>query len=61
MTDQSPEQIWLQPACGDACARERLWCEDDIGPCDECGLPCVRYVRAEETSSPPPPSAPASR
>ena len=37
--------IWLQPACceGD---EGRLWCEDDVGPC-ECGKPWIKYILAE--------------
>lgn len=37
------KHIWLSPRCGD----ERTWCQDDIGPCDECGEPTVEYVRAD--------------
>lgn len=40
------DHIWLQPTCP-GCAVERLWCEDDMGPCDECASPCVKYVKAD--------------
>ncbi len=40
----SPKRIWLAPACN---IDERVWCEDDIGCCDECGEPTVEYVRAD--------------
>jgi len=35
--------IWLQPIC---CVDERAWCENDPGPCEECGLPSIKYTRA---------------
>ena len=36
--------IFLQPECAGCYAYEgRLWCQDDQGPCEECGLPWVRY------------------
>ena len=35
--------IWLQPRC---CVDERAWCEDDPGPCEDCGMPSIKYVRA---------------
>ena len=41
-----PKYIWLSPACT-AEDDERTWCEDDQGPCDECGLPSVMYIRAD--------------
>lgn len=40
----SPKRIYLSPNCGDD---DRTWCEDDQGPCDECGAPSVEYVRAD--------------
>jgi hypothetical protein len=36
--------IYLEPNCAHS---ERCWCSDDNGPCDECGKPWVRYVRAD--------------
>lgn len=48
MTDvRNYERIWLQPSCSDGCDKERCWAEHDLGPCDECGKPCVEYIRAE--------------
>lgn len=40
--------IYLQPPC-DECIDERCWCQDDNGPCDDCGKPWVKYVRAESS------------
>lgn len=39
-------RIWLQPICEDGC--ERGWADHDFGPCEDCGLPCVAYVRVDE-------------
>ena len=36
--------IWLQPRC---CVDERAWCDSDPGPCEDCGLPSIKYVRAK--------------
>lgn len=44
---RNPDRIWLQPSCFDGCDEGRCWAEHDLGPCDECGEPCVEYVRAE--------------
>lgn len=40
--------IWLQPDC-EGCNLEegRQWCQDDVGPCEECGKPWIRYVLAK--------------
>ena len=46
----APDRIWLEPDCA---VEERCWCEHDNGPCDECGLPWVEYVRADTRSTPP--------
>lgn len=35
--------IWLQPLC---CVDERAWCQNDPGPCEDCGMPSIKYVRA---------------
>lgn len=40
----SPKTIWLAPACN---VDERTWCVDDIGACDECSEPSVKYRRAD--------------
>lgn len=47
--------IWLQPRC-DGCDgyENSFWCEDDMGPCEECGAPCVKYVLAPDQPQPPP-------
>lgn len=37
------EHVWLSPRCDD----ERTWSQDDIGPCDDCGEPTIKYVRAD--------------
>ena len=42
--------IWLSPAC---CDTERLWCEEDPGPCDECGRPWVPYAPVWTTTTRP--------
>lgn len=39
-----PERIWLEPVCA---APERCWCEQNNGPCDECGTDWPEYVRAD--------------
>lgn len=42
------EFIWLEPKCGEENAEGRTWCEHDAwGDCPECGLPSVKYVRAD--------------
>ena len=43
-TAKSPERIWLGPECQ---TEERYWCEDNVGCCDECGLPTIEYIRAD--------------
>jgi hypothetical protein len=35
--------IWLEPLC---CVDERSWCKDPQ-PCDDCGLPAIKYIRAD--------------
>lgn len=40
--------IWLQPRC---CVDERAWCQVDPGPCEECGLPSIKYIRADTSVS----------
>lgn len=40
----NPECSWLAPRCN---IDERSWCDDDIGCCDECGEPTVKYVRLD--------------
>lgn len=45
-SDMSENRIWLQPICEDDC--ERGWASYDFGPCEDCGLPCVAYIRADE-------------
>jgi hypothetical protein len=41
--------IWLMPACSGTSGKcERLWCEENLGPCKDCGLPWVKYVLAPE-------------
>ncbi len=48
MTD-TDEKIYLSPDCGNgSCDAERLWCQDDMGACEECGLACIEYVRADK-------------
>lgn len=39
----SPDCIWLGPECQ---IDERYWSEDDVGCCDDCGLPTVKYLKA---------------
>ena len=39
--DPPAGSVWLSPAC---CTGNRLWCEEDPGPCDECGTPWVPYA-----------------
>lgn len=41
------ERIWLQPFCFYETDEGRLWCQDDMGPCEDCGKPSVEYVRAD--------------
>ena len=36
--------IWLQPRCS---VDERAWCDSDPGPCEDCGMPSIKYVRAK--------------
>lgn len=38
------EVIWLEPVCA---TDERHWCQDDQSPCEDCGLPWRKYVRAD--------------
>jgi hypothetical protein len=38
--------IHLSPQCADE-GDGRLWCEDDQGPCDDCGQPSVKFIRAD--------------
>ena len=43
--DDEHPVIYLQPACKGCNADEgRLWCQDDQGPCEECGKPWIRYA-----------------
>ena len=42
------QTIWLQPRC---CVAERAWCQTDPGPCEGCGMPSVKYIRAELVNS----------
>ena len=47
------KEIWLEPRCdksGAWCRRaeDRLWCEDEFDPCEECGKAPVKYVLAEK-------------
>lgn len=52
------KRIYLSPDCQQGeCPALRMWCEDDPGPCDECGTPSVEYVLAEAS----PPSPPATQ
>lgn len=41
------KHVYLSPSCGkEMCMPDdRCWSEDDMGPCDECGAPSVKYVR----------------
>lgn len=41
---QNYEAIWLEPVCA---INERQWCSDDAGPCEDCGLPWIKYVRVD--------------
>lgn len=41
----NPKRIWLEPRC--AVNVDRCWSEHDLGKCEECGLPCIEYVRAD--------------
>lgn len=41
------ERIWLGPLCYAVSGEERMWCQDNQGGCDECGEPCVEYIRAD--------------
>ena len=45
--ERNPDRIWLAPSCSSACDEYRCWSEEDLGPCEECGRPCVMYVRAD--------------
>lgn len=38
------DAIWLEPACK---TYERSWCNHDEGPCEDCGLSWIKYVRAD--------------
>lgn len=40
------EYIYLQPLCQCVGADDQLWCWEDQGPCEDCGAPWLRYVRA---------------
>lgn len=40
-------EIWLSPICDRCNPDGRTWCQDDMGPCDDCGAPSVRFVRAD--------------
>ena len=59
MTHDDHEVIYLAPACNDCFDRD--WCQDDQGPCEECGLPWVKYVRADVVPPTPHPTAEAMR
>ena len=41
--------IYLSPKCADKC--EILWCEDDNGPCEDCGAAWTRYVLDEKVAA----------
>lgn len=41
------KRIWLSPLCYAEAGEERSWCQDNQGPCDDCGDPSVEYVRAD--------------
>ena len=46
-----PKAIWLSGWCSecDRGGRENwTWCEDNMGPCDECGARPRKYVLASE-------------
>jgi hypothetical protein len=36
--------IYLAPQCLDCINGDRWWCQDDIGPCEDCGRQSVRYI-----------------
>jgi len=40
---QEHEIIYLSPACVDCAGGERTWCQDDMGPCEDCGRLWIRY------------------
>ena len=43
-----PETIWLSPRCdAEICSSDRTWCIDPQG-CEDCRLPSIKYVRADE-------------
>lgn len=48
MTDVH-DVIYLQPVCADCRSAfdgqefGRMWCQDDVGPCEECGADWLRY------------------
>ncbi len=44
VTDEH-RHIWLSPQCDADC--ERTWCQDNQGPCDECGAKWTKYVLAD--------------
>ena len=40
--------IWLQPRCYEEAGEDRHWCQDDQGPCEDCGMPSVKYILASQ-------------
>lgn len=45
---EAPKTIYLSPACGFGNGNiEILWCQDDHGPCEDCGAPAQPYVRRD--------------
>ena len=44
------EELWLEPECCADPYTGRMWAQDDVGPCPDCGEPWVKYViAAQET------------
>ncbi len=46
------KRIYLSPTCADCACEERLWCEDNNGPC-ECGAEWTAYDIAQAEQQQP--------
>lgn len=45
---ENPDIIWLSANCGEpGCAYERVWCEDELEDCSECGRKPDMYAHSD--------------
>ena len=40
-------RIWLQPPCYSESCEGRMWCEEEMDECSECGAKCTLFIRAD--------------